>query len=218
MKKILFLASGGGGTMKFVHLVSQMIEVPFEIVGVLADRECGSTEYCKKNNIDYKIIEPWKKRIEEAVLYIMEIHPDIVVTNIHKILPREVFTCCNAKFINLHYSLLPSYGGVIGFKTLELAKKNNARIIGATCHEVTEIVDGGKILAQSAMAVDWSRDYNSIGNSIFRMACKTILTEIMSICGMNEEYEANDDFIYSPTLNYDDSFMTEDFWNQIRSV
>ena len=39
-----------------------------------------------------------------------------------------------------------------------MAKEKQSRIIGATCHLVTAELDGGPILAQGAMPVDWSEE------------------------------------------------------------
>lgn len=153
-KRIIVLASGGGGTMKFLHRYSQIADAPYEIKSIIADRDCGAVDYGNANGMMTKVIKPWRSRIPEVVEDIRSINPDIVITNISKILPEEVFTCCKATFINLHYSLLPSFGGVIGFKTVEMAKEKQSRIIGATCHLVTAELDGGPILAQGAMPVD----------------------------------------------------------------
>ena len=64
---------------------------------------------------------------------------------------------------------------MIGFKTVEMAKEKQSRIIGATCHLVTAELDGGPILAQGAMPVDWSEEIESIEKNVFRIACKSIL-------------------------------------------
>lgn len=203
--------------MKFVHLVSQRVAMPYEIVGVIADRNCGSIEYCESNDIFTQVFNPFRDRTVEVVECIKRLNPDIVVTNISKILPSEIFSCCSATFINLHYSLLPSFGGVIGFKTLEMAKERNSRIIGSTCHLVTEEVDAGKILAQGSMPVDWSVDImDDIERKTFRIACKTILIAILEMCGVNAIYKASDGFVYSPMLNYNDSFIDEALWKGTR--
>lgn len=218
--KILFLVSGNGGTMKFLHQAIKIIKIDANIVAVLADRECGAIEYAKKNEIPTSIFNHWRTETIEIVKKIQEYSPDIVVTNIHKILPDKIFSCCDAKFINLHYSLLPAFGGVIGFKTLEMAKDVNAQIIGATCHYVSEQVDAGKIISQAAFSVNWNDDYDYIGNKIFRIACESILNAILIItnteCGFSSI--ANNHILYSPKLQYDNSKFTDSFWEIISKL
>ena len=211
-KRIIVLASGGGGTMKFLHRYSQIADAPYEIKSIIADRDCGAVDYGNANGMMTKVIKPWRSRIPEVVEDIRSINPDIVITNISKILPEEVFTCCKATFINLHYSLLPSFGGVIGFKTVEMAKEKQSRIIGATCHLVTAELDGGPILAQGAMPVDWSEEIESIEKNVFRIACKSILVAIMNVCDIKNNMASSDGFMYSPSLNFDDKLLNESFW------
>lgn len=213
--KILFLASGNGGTLKFVHQAVRELNFKAEIVAVISDRDCGAIEYAERNDIPNRVFKPWREETEEIITEIRKWTPHIVITNIHKILPIEIFSCCNAQFINLHYSLLPSFGGVIGFKTLELARAANTRIIGATCHYVTKDLDGGKVISQAAIPVDWEKESETIGNRMFRIACETILNGILLISGNVIGSSSISDVIYSPELKYDNSKFTESFWNMI---
>lgn len=214
-KKVLFLCSGSGGSMIFINLATNILNSPFVVVGVLADRECGSIEYAKCEGLYAKVFKPWRELTAEVIKCIRDINPDIVVTNISKILPSEILKCCEAKFINLHWSLLPAFGGVIGFKTLELAKQNNSKIIGATCHYVTEELDGGTIIAQGALPVDWGDSHDDISRSVFRTACKVLLNAMYEILEISDkQFTSSDGYLYSPSLLYDDSFINNDFWEK----
>ncbi len=219
MTKILFLASGNGGTMKFIHQTTKLYGVDFNICGVISDRNCGSTLYSSNNGIPTFVFEKWRNQTNEIIEKIKEFDPDIIVTNIFKILPSSIFNCCHATFINLHYSLLPAFGGVIGFKTLEMAKSANTKIIGATCHYVTEEVDAGKVIAQAAIPVDWNEDFDLIGNRIFRIACESIFNGLLIITGQKlEEGQECHNVIYSPSLHYNNNILDENFWNLIQSL
>lgn len=194
------------------------LNIKAEIVTVISDRDCGAIEYAKRNDIPNKIFKPWRDKTIEIIAEIRKWTPNIVITNIHKILPVEIFSCCNAQFINLHYSLLPSFGGVIGFKTLDLAREANTRIIGATCHYVTEDLDGGQVISQAAIAVDWDKDSEIIGNRVFRIARETILNGILIISGNVIGSSSISDAIYSPELKYDNSKFSESFWDMISTL
>lgn len=216
--RILFLASGNGGTMKFVHHAIKELKLDAEIVGVISDRECGSIEYARNNGILVHTFNPWREKTGEIVETIKSFNPDYVVTNIFKILSKEIFTCCKAQFINLHYSLLPAFGGVIGFKTLKMAKEANSQIIGATCHYVTEEVDGGKIISQAAIPVDWNEQFDAIGDKIFRIACEAFLNGLLVIDNKDIGGSKCSNVIYSPQLRYDNSIFTESFWALIKNT
>ncbi len=215
---IVFLVSGNGGTLKFVHQAISVIGLNATITAVLSDRVCGATDYAKQNDIPLNIIKSWNDKTNEVISIIKGYNPGIVVTNIHKILHPSILTCCKAQFINLHYSLLPAFGGVIGFKTLEMAKDANTRIIGATCHYVTGKVDGGKVIAQSAIPVNWNDNYDLIGNRIFQIACETILNGIMIVSNIEIGSSSPNGVLYSPQLLYDNSVFTDSFWNMIKTI
>ncbi len=213
---IIFLVSGNGGTLKFVHQAISVIGLDATITAVLSDRVCGAIEYAKKNDIPSIIIKPWNDKISEVKSIIKKYNPSIIITNIHKILPSSILSCCKAQFINLHYSLLPAFGGVIGFKTLKMAKDANTRIIGATCHFVSDEVDGGKVIAQSAIPVDWNESFDLIGNRIFQIACETILNGIMIVSNIEIGSSSPNGVLYSPQLLYDNSVFSDSFWNMIK--
>ena len=93
-----------------------------------------------------------------------------------------------------------------------MAKEKQSRIIGATCHLVTAELDGGPILAQGAMPVDWSEEIESIEKNVFRIACKSILVAIMNLCDIKNSMASSDGFMYSLSLNFDDKLLNESFW------
>lgn len=59
------------------------------------------------------------------------------------------------RILNIHPSLLPAFGGpgCYGLHVHEMALARGVKLTGATVHFVNEIPDGGRILAQKAVAV-----------------------------------------------------------------
>ena len=59
------------------------------------------------------------------------------------------------KIINVHPALLPSFGGkgFYGLRVHEAALERGVKLTGATVHFVTEVCDGGPIIAQKAVEV-----------------------------------------------------------------
>jgi phosphoribosylglycinamide formyltransferase-1 len=222
-KKIIFLASGNGGHLKFVYHTITLLDLKCRIINVVCDRDCGAYQFALKENIPATIIT-YNKNNTNQLKHILAISDaDIVITNIHKILDAETLKATKAKFINLHYSLLPAYKGFIGMKTLDAAQENNTLFVGATCHEVIEEVDAGRILAQCVIAVNWeceSKDY--ISNIIFRGANLILLNSI--ITNLNITY---DDFLvdelliknkrvfFSPQIKIRRSQFDEKFWSKL---
>lgn len=213
MKRILFLASGGGGTLKFIHRVSEIFS-EMSIVGVVADRHCGAIDFAEANGVSNRVIDCNINNQDKLSELIVSYTPDIVVTNIHKILCNDVISLPNIEFINLHYSLLPAFNGLIGMQTVNLAKKSNVQFIGSTVHKVTEVLDGGDILSQGVVNVDWSRAIDDIYQDVFEIGCICLLNTILSSKTIHSySYKQ---FVFSPKLSFDASFASIDFWKTIK--
>ena len=58
------------------------------------------------------------------------------------------------------------------------ARSDNAMFIGATCHEVSEILDGGKIICQSCFSVVGLPD-KEIKDLVFQSANLCLLNSIL---------------------------------------
>jgi phosphoribosylglycinamide formyltransferase-1 len=181
MKNIVFLVSGGGANLRFIQLASKSLNLNFRISGVISDRDILFQDFLKSHNIDfvkvnYSIENPLELRTE-----LKRLEPDLIVTNIHKVIDSETLSEFDGKFINLHYSLLPAFSGLIGMKTLHQAKLQNVQFVGGTCHEVIEMVDAGKILYQGAFAVgDWqSEKFELIVDTVFKLSCLLLLSGIV---------------------------------------
>ena len=55
-KQIVFLVSGGGGTLKFIYFAIKRLQLPIQIVGIIADRETNLEMFASENNIYYNQI------------------------------------------------------------------------------------------------------------------------------------------------------------------
>lgn len=152
--KICFLASGGGGNFKFLHLSLALGIIKNIELFLVADRECGSLEYTKNTGIYNKKIEYKRTDNKQLLEELEKINPDVIVTNWHKIIDAEVVQKYSGKLINLHYSLLPAFDGFIGIEPIQKAYEKNCQYVGTTCHYVDEGVDSGKIISQALVKTD----------------------------------------------------------------
>ncbi len=203
-KKILFLASGNGGTFKFLYEAIKILNLPLEICSIIADRECGAIIKAQELNIENYVIKYSRDNNTELKNTLLKFQPDLIVTNIHKIIDSEILNSFENKFINLHYSLLPKYKGLIGMKTVDEAKKNNEEFIGGTCHVVNELVDAGEILCQKSFKVDWSKDITKIYDKVFRISNLAFLEGVLKKLQLD------------PTQEIDNRKFDESFWEGIK--
>jgi formyltetrahydrofolate deformylase len=74
----------------------------------------------------------------------------IVLARYMQILPPDICQEFSGHIINIHHSFLPSF---IGAKPYHQAAARGVKLIGATCHYVTEELDAGPIIEQDVVRI-----------------------------------------------------------------
>lgn len=218
MKRIVFLVSGGGANLKFIHYALQKLNLKVSIVGILADRNISFIDFVENEKIYFKKIKYDRQNNTELLTELKHLQPDVIITNIHKIIDEKTLLEHPNKFINLHYSILPAFTGLIGMKTIEEARQQNVQFIGGTCHEVNEKVDAGKILYQGLFAVgEW--DLTNIElemDRVFKLSCYLLLAGILKKLNLGEG-EVNSLIINDKVVHFSPSLplSSTDFGFQI---
>lgn len=215
--RICFLASGGGGNFKFLHLSKEWDLIKNIEFFLIADRECDSLKYARNIGIYNKKIEYKKNYNIELLMELDKINPDIIVTNWHKIIDNEIVQKYNKKLINLHYSLLPSFDGLIGIEPIKKAYERNCQYVGVTCHFVDEGVDSGKIISQAVLKTNICID--EAVQQVFKKGCLILLNSIIQLDDKNIiKKSENNKFDYSPSLLFDDSIFDNKFWERLSKL
>jgi formyltetrahydrofolate deformylase len=75
----------------------------------------------------------------------------MVLARYMQILSPEVCAALPNRIINIHHSFLPSF---VGARPYHQAYERGVKLIGATCHYVTETLDAGPIVEQDVIRVD----------------------------------------------------------------
>jgi formyltetrahydrofolate deformylase len=75
----------------------------------------------------------------------------LVLARFMQILPPELCRRYAGRVINIHHSFLPSFAGA---KPYHQAFERGVKLIGATCHYVTEQLDDGPIIEQDTVRID----------------------------------------------------------------
>lgn len=164
MKKIGVLVSGGGTNLQALIDAQQSgIIKSGEIVCVVSNKESAyALERAKKAGIEAKVISKKMcgdaREFDKAIAdYMRSMGVDIIVmAGFLAIVGDELLKEYKDKIINIHPSLIPSFcgEGYYGLKVHEAALKYGVKLTGATVHFVNEIPDGGRIIAQKAVAVE----------------------------------------------------------------
>ena len=164
MLKISVLVSGGGTNLQaLIDAQNNGILKSGKIVQVISSRpDAYAIERAKNFNIPVEIVNfkelgENEQKFEEKILELLKkFNPEIIVlAGFMHILSKNFIEKCNAKIINIHPSLIPSFcgKGFYGLKVHEEVLKSGVKVTGATVHLVNEIPDGGEILAQKSVRV-----------------------------------------------------------------
>ena len=96
--------------------------------------------------------------VEEKITEILEENNIdlIILAGYMSILSADFTRRYERRIINVHPSLIPSFcgEGFYGLRVHEAALAKGVKVTGATVHFVSEVVDGGAIIAQKAVEVE----------------------------------------------------------------
>jgi phosphoribosylglycinamide formyltransferase-1 len=223
MKRIIFLASGNGGSLKSVYYAIQRLKLDLVVDLVIADRECGALEFARSTGIRATTCSYHSSDDRELYQLLCHQGADLIVTNIHKVITSRILDLYPERFVNLHYSLLPAFGGLIGMQTLDEAAKMKVQWVGATAHVVDKLVDHGRVLGQCVLPVDWNTDaLSELQNTVFRGACMVLLGAIVDQLELSGSHNnvAHDicgkRVLFNPLLKFDATVLDQEYWRSLR--
>jgi len=75
----------------------------------------------------------------------------MVLARFMQIVPPDLCTRYTGRIINIHHSFLPSF---VGARPYHQAFQRGVKLIGATCHYVSDELDAGPIIEQDTMRID----------------------------------------------------------------
>lgn len=178
-KRIVFLCSGGGGNLRFVlHAIRAGWIGNAVVAAVFTDRDCPANAVAAAQEIPHRVLEfkdPGQRQLVDALA---AAEPDLVVTTVHRILGPSIVEQYRGRLLNLHYSLLPAFGGAIGARPVQAALAHGARFTGVTAHEVDETVDGGRPVVQAAIPLRDEEELDQLMNVVFRCGCIALTSAI----------------------------------------
>lgn len=106
----------------------------------------------------------------------------IVLAGFLTILPGSFCMTYKNRIINVHPSLIPSFcgAGFYGLRVHEAALKAGVKVSGATVHFVSDVVDGGAIIAQKAVEVQPDDTPQTLQKRIMQQAEWILLPQAVS--------------------------------------
>ena len=168
MFKIAVLVSGGGTDLQSVIDAVNSGYIKDCSIEMVISNKAGvfALERAKKNNIETYVVSK-KEYGAKQCDKILEL---IVCAGFLSILQGELLNKYSNRIINIHPSLIPSFCGpqMYGLKVHEAAIKKGVKYSGCTVHFVNNVVDGGAIIDQVVVPVDFNDDASSLQEKILK--------------------------------------------------
>ena len=162
--RVCVLVSGGGTNLQaIIDATKNGIINSAEVSVVVASNPTAyALQRAKENGIPGEVVHkkmmPSQEAFENAIEDIIEKYEIdfIVLAGFMCILSENFTKKFPEKIINVHPSLIPSFcgKGFYGLRVHEAALEYGVKVTGATVHFVNEIPDGGRIIAQKAVAIE----------------------------------------------------------------
>lgn len=154
MKNIVILVSGRGSNMEAVVRAA----IPgARIAAVIANRpDAGGLAFAREHGITAELVDhklyASREAFDTALAAAIDAHaPDLVVlAGFMRVLTPGFVNHYAGRLLNIHPSLLPSFGGL---HTHARALEAGVRVHGATVHFVTAELDCGPIVVQAVVPV-----------------------------------------------------------------
>jgi phosphoribosylglycinamide formyltransferase-1 len=168
--RVTVCSSGGGGNLRAV--VEGANFGSYQVNQVVVNRDCRAIQVAEEVGIPWVLVDNKSKRFADMFL---EAIPSgthlIVLAGFLPILPPKVIRKWEGKIINTHPSLLPDFGGIgmYGVKVHQAVLSSGAEETGCTVHFVNEIVDGGRVIAQTRTRVLPLETPWQLGSRVFEL-------------------------------------------------
>ena len=150
--KFSMLSAGRGSNFEAImrHVAAKDLDAEcISLITYAAD--CKAVDVAKQYGVPVRLLKS-----DNLLEVLQSENPDLVVmAGYMRKISENVLECFENKMINIHPSLLPSFGGkgCYGIHVHEKAIEAGVKITGATVHFVSKDYDSGKIIAQSAVPV-----------------------------------------------------------------
>lgn len=181
--KIAVLISGGGSNLQALIDKIKVGELTAEIALIISNREKafgltrGKEAGIRSIVIDKKAYSEEKEATAELIHQLKQAEIDLVVlAGYLDVVPAELVQLYRHRIINIHPSLIPSFAGkgYYGRRVHEAVYSSGVKLSGATVHFVNEEVDGGPIILQEAIRLDFEDTPESIQEKVLRLEHKLL--------------------------------------------
>jgi phosphoribosylglycinamide formyltransferase-1 len=192
--RVVVCASGGGGN--FQALIDGRAAAGFQITRLLTDRPCAAVERAIMHGISHIRLDAAHSEagllgaLEQAIPGDTDL---IVLAGFMPVIPAVFCAKWRKRIINTHPSLLPKYGGkgMYGVKVQEAVMRAGESEAGCTVHYVIAELDGGEIILQKSIPVDYRESPWQLGGRVFLEENRLLLAAVCQLKEQRNERKCN---------------------------
>ena len=185
--RIVVLISGRGSNLAAILARQEASRLGGgEVVGVVSNNpEAPGLEHARKRNIPVEVIQhqdyPTRRAFDEELAARIEAaRPDLVVlAGFMRILTGWFSELFYGRLINTHPSLLPKFPGV---DAVGQALRAGESETGCSVHFVTEVVDGGPIIAQRRVPIEPGDTHDTLEQRVLATEHELLPDTIAAFC------------------------------------
>jgi formyltetrahydrofolate deformylase len=152
--KVAIFVSKSGHCLADLLYRHQIGELPCDIPLVMSNHEDNRAlvEFYKIPFIYMPFVKDQREQIEQEQFRLLAEHKIelVVLARYMQILSNEFITRYPNRIINIHHSFLPAF---IGAKPYHRSYERGVKLVGATSHYVTEVLDEGPIIEQDIIRI-----------------------------------------------------------------
>jgi formyltetrahydrofolate-dependent phosphoribosylglycinamide formyltransferase len=156
--RVAVLASGGGTNLQAIldYLDAQHDAHAMTVALVASDRAAaGALERARRHGVPAMALDATERG--DGLVAILDSHSIdyVALAGYLRFIPAAVTRRWRGRIVNVHPSLLPSFGGagMYGIRVHQAVIDAGVRVTGVTVHFVDEEYDRGPIIAQSPVSV-----------------------------------------------------------------
>jgi phosphoribosylglycinamide formyltransferase-1 len=152
MKKFSMLAAGRGSNFEAIMQRVASGELDAQCISLITYApHCKAIDVAKKYGVPTRLVE------DSNILSILQNeNPNLIaMSGYMRKIPDSVIEHFENRILNIHPSLLPSFGGkgCYGMRVHEKVIEAGVKVTGVTVHLVNKVYDSGRIIAQSPVPV-----------------------------------------------------------------
>lgn len=191
-RNIVILASGNGTTFEAIADAIVDGKIQAEISRLICNRKgAGVIDRAKNHGIEYTLTANSGEEMNNEIEKVLgSLSPNLIVlAGFTRILGEDLIVKYKYRIINTHPALLPCFGGMgfYGNRVHKSVLESGAKISGCSVHFVTNEVDGGPIIAQSAVTVTDNDDVESLAQRVHESEKELLVKTISKL--LTTEYD-----------------------------